>query len=80
MGLKKGEQAYVDALVEIKHDQFINIPDVMAAVLEEFSDFMPPELSKELPPRCTEDHKIKLEHGARPLAKAPYGGITKAIG
>lgn len=39
-GLKKGEQAYVAALVEIKHDQIIEIPDAVAAVLEEFSMFL----------------------------------------
>lgn len=33
---------------------------------------MPPQLPKRLPPRREVDHKIELEPGAKPPAKAPY--------
>ena len=79
-GLKKREQTYVAALIEIKHDQIIEVPDVVAAVLEEFSDVMPPKLLKKLPPCHAVDNKIKLELGARSPAKASYRMVfTKLV-
>ena len=41
-------------------------------MLDEFEDVIPPELPKKLPPRREEDHKIKLESGAKPPAMGPY--------
>jgi hypothetical protein len=41
-------------------------------VFEEFSDVMPEELPKDLPPRRRVDHAIKVMSGVEPPAKAPY--------
>ena len=66
--------------MEIKHDHIIKVPDVVAVVLEEFSDVMPPKLPKELPPRRAVDQKIELEPGARPPSKAPYKmALTESV-
>ena len=69
---KRGNHSYVAALVEIKPDQVVEVPDKFAELLEEFADTMPSELPKELPPRRAIDHRIELEPGAVPPAKAPY--------
>ncbi|KAH7845877.1 hypothetical protein Vadar_006951 [Vaccinium darrowii] len=61
-GLKKGEATYLAALVEIKPDVQVEVPDEVAELLEEFADVMPPELPKSLPPRRATDHKIELEY------------------
>ena len=76
--MKKGQQAFVAVLVEMKPDVVVEVPDSVAEVLEEFADMMPPELLKELPPRCVVDHKIELEPGARHPAKAPYRNAQDA--
>ena len=41
-GVKKGEQNYVAALVEIKLDQVMEVPDQIGEVLEDFANVMPP--------------------------------------
>jgi len=41
-------------------------------VLEEFSDVMPEELPKYLPPKRRVDHAIKVVLRVAPPAKAPY--------
>lgn len=71
-GLKKGEATYLAALVEIKPDVQVEVPDEVAELLKEFADVMPPELPKSLPPRRATDHKIELVPGSKPPAKAPY--------
>ncbi|KAK0598331.1 hypothetical protein LWI29_033736 [Acer saccharum] len=71
-GLKKGHTTYVAAMVQIKPDVMVEVPDKIGEVLEEFKDVMPKELSKKLPPRRQCDHRIELEPGATPPAKAPY--------
>lgn len=71
-GMKKGEQTLVAALVEIKPDQFVDVPEEAVAVLDEFTDVMPKELPKTLPPRRNVDHKIELEPGAKAPSQAPY--------
>lgn len=48
------------------------MPAQVGEVLREFAELMPDELPKELPPRRAHDHRIELEPGARPPAKAPY--------
>jgi hypothetical protein len=40
--------------------------------LDEFSDVMPEELPKDLPPRRRVDHVIEVIPGATPPAKASY--------
>ena len=60
-GVKKGETTMIAALVEIKPDHVVDVPDSVAEVLDEFRDVMPAELPKVLPPRRTFDHRIELE-------------------
>ena len=50
-GLKKGQETYVAALIEIKEGQSMEVPDSVVKILKEFRDVMPAELPKELPPR-----------------------------
>ncbi|XP_059625412.1 uncharacterized protein LOC132268599 [Cornus florida] len=71
-GLKRGDSTFLAAMIEIKPDQFVEVPDSVAEILEEFAEVMPPELPKQLPPRRAVDHKIELEPGARAPAQAPY--------
>ncbi|KAL5791426.1 hypothetical protein ACOSP7_000021 [Xanthoceras sorbifolium] len=67
-GLERGQTTYVAALVQIKPEVGVRVPDVVAEVLDDFANVMPAEL----PPRRTSDHKIELEPRAKPLARAPY--------
>ncbi|KAL0352155.1 UNVERIFIED_CONTAM: Transposon Ty3-I Gag-Pol polyprotein [Sesamum calycinum] len=71
-GLRRGDQTYLAALIEIKPDVVQEVPDEVAELLQEFKDVFPPELPKKLPPRRAIDHAIELEPGARPPAQAPY--------
>ncbi|XP_019056669.1 PREDICTED: uncharacterized protein LOC109116182 [Tarenaya hassleriana] len=48
------------------------IPAEVRRVLNEFSDVMPEELPKRLPPRRGIDHAIELIPGAKPPAMPPY--------
>ena len=79
-GVQKGLMTYVAALIQIKPDQFQEVPDEVAAILEEFADVMPAELPKCLPPRREIEHAIDLELGARPPAKAPYRMAPAELG
>ena len=67
-GLKKGETTILAALVEVKPDTVVEVPDKVAAVLNDYKDVIPPELPKALPPKRAIDHKIELEPGTRPPA------------
>ncbi|KAL0387745.1 UNVERIFIED_CONTAM: hypothetical protein Sradi_2656300 [Sesamum radiatum] len=67
-GLKRGDQTYLAALIEIKPDVVQEVPDEVAELLQEFKDVFPPELPKKLPPQRAIDHAIELEPGARPPA------------
>ena len=71
-GLRKGEYTYVAAMIEIKPDKQVEVPDAVAPILRRFADVMPPELLKKLPPRRQTDHQIELVPGSRPPAQAPY--------
>ena len=71
-GLKKGEMTYLATMIEVKQDKFVEDPNVVARLLEEFGDVMSLELPKTFPPRCVVDHKIELVLGSKPLSKAPY--------
>ena len=69
-GLRKGELAYVTALIENKPNKHVEVPDAVVPILNRFEDMMPPELPKKLPPRRQMDyHK---ESGSKPPAQAPY--------
>lgn len=48
-GLKRGEETYLAALVEVMPDVQIEVPDCVANLLKEFKDMMSPELPRELP-------------------------------
>lgn len=71
-GLKRGEATYLVALVEMKVDQWVEVLNLVADVLIEYADVMPPELPKALPPKHATNHRIELQPGAKPLAKAAY--------
>ncbi|RVW60183.1 RNA-directed DNA polymerase-like [Vitis vinifera] len=71
-GLKKGQETYVAALIEIKEGQFVEVPDSVVKILKEFKDVMPAELPKELPPWGPIDHKIELLLGTKAPTQAPY--------
>ena len=71
-GLKKREVTYLATMIETKLDKFIEVPDFVVKLLEEFVDVMPLELPKTLAPGCVVDHKIKLVPSSKPPSKAPY--------
>ena len=50
----------------------VDVPDLIVEVLDEFRDVMHVELPKVLPSKRTFDHRIELELGTRPPARAPY--------
>ncbi|KAJ4728107.1 Retrotransposon protein, putative, Ty3-gypsy subclass [Melia azedarach] len=72
-GVKRGEETY---LTMVKEDGISpsshNIPKEVQSILQQFSDVMPPELPKKLPPRREVDHAIELEPGAKPPAIGAY--------
>ena len=55
-GLRKCEHSYVAALIEIKLDKQVDVPDVVVPILRRFADVMLPELPKKLAPRRQTDH------------------------
>ena len=63
---------YLAALIEMKQDKYVEVPDAVAGLLGEFADGMPPELPKTFPPKRAIDHRIELILGLKPLSKAPY--------
>lgn len=73
-GVKKGEATFLATMVETTEDVGTSgvLPEERKGVLKEYEDVMPPQLPKGLPPRREVDHKIELEPGAKPPAKAPY--------
>ena len=71
-GLKRGEETYLAALLEIKEDKAIEVPDQVAELLRDFADVMPSELPKNLPPRRAIDHRIELLPGSSPTSRPPY--------
>ena len=62
----------IAVLVESKPDYVVDVPNSVAEVLDKFRDVMPAKLPKVLPHRRTFDHRIELEPGTRPSARAPY--------
>ena len=49
--LKRGDDTTLAALVEVKPDVKIEVPNCIAGLLKQYADVMPPELPKNLPPR-----------------------------
>ena len=72
-GLRRGQETYLVALVEIHEGHDAEVPDFVAGILKEFRDIMPFELPKELPPRRPIDHKIELLPEAKPPAQVLLG-------
>ena len=48
-GLKKGEDTILAALVELKPDVKMEVPDFVAELLKQYADVMPSELPNKLP-------------------------------
>lgn len=59
-GLRRDEETFLVALLEIKPNKMVEVPDQVAELLGRFLDVMPPELPKKLPPMHAIDHKIEL--------------------
>ena len=72
-GLRKGEHTYAAAMIEIKPDKQVEVPDAIAPILSRFADVMRQELPKKLPPRSQTDHQIELVLGSRTLPKLLIG-------
>ncbi|KAL3499013.1 hypothetical protein ACH5RR_041745 [Cinchona calisaya] len=71
-GLKRGEPTFLATLKVDEKDNQREVPEVVAAVLEEFKSVMPAELPKELPPKREVDHEIELIPSTKPPAMVPY--------
>ena len=67
-------QTYVAALLgeTTEGETGTPVPPELEDVLEQFVDRMSENMPKSLPPRRAVDHRIELEPGSRPVAKAPY--------
>ncbi|WMV38266.1 hypothetical protein MTR67_031651 [Solanum verrucosum] len=63
-GLGKGETIFLVALVMIKPDVKVEVPDCVAKVLKQFLDLMPPKVPMKMPSRRDIDHKIELLPGS----------------
>lgn len=72
-GLKRGEPTYLAAMkLECREVGEAPIPREVGVLLEEFKGVMPDKLPWGLPPRRAVDHKMELEPGTVPPARAPY--------
>ena len=71
-GLKKGEITYLAAMIKVKQDNFVEVPDVIVGLLEELVDVMPSKLPKSFPPRRAVNHKINLVLGSKLPSKSLY--------
>lgn len=69
---RKGAVTHLATLIENENVGEAPVPKAITDLLTEFSDVMPPQLPRALPPRRAIDHQIELVPGARPPAKAPY--------
>ena len=78
-GLKKGDDTILAALVEVKPDVKMEVPDCVVDLLKQYADVMPPELPKKLPPRRDIDHKIELLPGTFAPAQSPYRMAPKEL-
>lgn len=73
------DQTYIVALIETKLEHFAEVPKKVARFILEFFYTMPPELLKELPLRYAINHKIELEPGTKPLAKALHHMVPSEL-
>ena len=71
-GLKRGQETYLAALVEIHEGHNVEVSDSVAGILNEFRDIMPSKFPKDLPPRRPINYKIELMPWAKPLTQVPY--------
>ena len=72
-GLHRKEITYLASIQQVETVcQNYTPPPRIQQLLKNFSDVMPPELPKVLPPRRAIDHQIELIPGAKPPAKSPY--------
>ena len=78
-GLTKGDDTVLAALVEVKPDVKMKVPDCVAELLKKYADILPPELPKKLPPRRDINHKIELLPGMVAPAQAPYRMALKEM-
>jgi len=78
--LRKGNEVYVAVAMGGDSGQSDLVPDVIASVLEEYGDVMPPKLPKQLPPRRAVDHRIELVPGATPPSQPPYRMSPRDLG
>ena len=72
-GLKRGQETYLAALVEIHEGHGAEVPYSAAGILKEFRDIMPSELPKELPPRNPLITRLNCCHGPNLLPKSLTG-------
>ena len=59
------------ALIEIKPDKHVEVPDAVVLMLKRFEDMIPPKLPKKLRLRRQTDHQIELVLGSRPPVTPP---------
>ena len=59
------------ALIEIKPDKYVEVPDAVVPMLKRFEDMIPPKLPKKLRLRRQTDHQIELVLGSRPHVTPP---------
>ena len=59
-GLKRREDTILAALVELKLNVIVEVPDCLAELLKKYEDIMTPNLLKKLQPKRDIDHKIEL--------------------
>ncbi|XP_070054201.1 uncharacterized protein [Nicotiana tomentosiformis] len=71
-GLKRGEETYLAALVTVKPDMPIEVPNCVADLLKEFKDVLPLEFPMELPTGRKTNHMIELFPRSLPPARPPY--------
>lgn len=71
-GLKESKLVYLAGLVEVNLDMYIEVPDIVAKLVEEFKDVIPSKLLKEFPTWMKIDHKIELILGSVSPAHLSY--------
>lgn len=78
-GLKKSDETIIVALVELKPDVTVEVPNYVVELLKQFADVMPPELLNTLPTRRDIDYKIELLPGRIAPAQSPYHMAPKEL-